>query len=194
MINYKFLFFAIFLSVFAISTVNAKSDNKHKGKSFKKKGIDEYCFNGSKVNSHKLKRVLIRDGIKEEKCEMCGISEWMGHPVVLELDHIDSNHNNNELENLQILCPNCHASETRKRINDKKIIKPDGRTLRYKRLNLRKVKDRPDLILLKESVKDIGYSATGRLYGVSDNCIRKWIKQGEVLELVDIPVLETGAK
>lgn len=35
MINYKFLFFAIFLSVFAISTVNAKSDNKHKGKSFK---------------------------------------------------------------------------------------------------------------------------------------------------------------
>lgn len=52
---------------------------------------------------------LLREGIKEYKCECCGNSEWMGQPIVLELHHIDGDHNNNKLENLQFLCPNCHA-------------------------------------------------------------------------------------
>ena len=87
----------------------------NKGKKFKKKNVLEYCFNGSKISSHSLKLRLIRDGHKKALCELCGISEWMGEPVVLELDHKDSNHHNNELYNLQIICPNCHALETRKR-------------------------------------------------------------------------------
>lgn len=57
----------------------------------------------------KLRRKLIEDGIKEEKCEMCGLGEWMGNKIVLELHHIDGNRFNNDLSNLQILCPNCHS-------------------------------------------------------------------------------------
>lgn len=86
----------------------------NKGQSFPKKSVNDYCFKGSKVTSHKLKLVLIRDKVKEAKCEHCGIDTWMGEPVVLELDHIDSDHTNNEINNLQILCPNCHALKTRK--------------------------------------------------------------------------------
>lgn len=61
------------------------------------------------VKSHVLKQKLIKDGIKESKCEICGLSTWLDSPIPLELHHIDGNHYNNELTNLQIICPNCHA-------------------------------------------------------------------------------------
>lgn len=64
---------------------------------------------GTTVKSHVLKLKLIRDGIKQQQCEICGLSEWQGQVIPLELHHIDGNHFDNELENLQILCPNCHA-------------------------------------------------------------------------------------
>lgn len=61
--------------------------------------------------SHLLKVKLIEDGLKEHKCELCGTVEWMGKKVPLELDHIDGNHYNNELKNLRVVCPNCHAQQ-----------------------------------------------------------------------------------
>ena len=61
------------------------------------------------VKSHPLKLKLIKDGLKEERCELCGLTEWLGQKIPLELHHKDGNHFNNELENLLILCPNCHA-------------------------------------------------------------------------------------
>lgn len=71
-----------------------------------RKPIDEF-LQGNAANSTKRKR-LIEEGIKEEKCECCGLSEWMGKPIPLELHHKDFNHYNNSLDNLQILCSNCH--------------------------------------------------------------------------------------
>lgn len=61
------------------------------------------------VSSHRLKIKLIRDGIKEHRCEICGGTEWMGKLIPIELDHIDGNHHNNALSNLRIICPNCHS-------------------------------------------------------------------------------------
>lgn len=53
-----------------------------------------------------------REKILEEqggKCLFCGLSEWMGRHLVLELDHIDGDHSNNARHNQRILCPNCHS-------------------------------------------------------------------------------------
>lgn len=71
--------------------------------------IESKLHRNTKTNSHKLRNKLIEFGYKESKCELCGISEWLGKPVKLQLHHIDGNHDNNELSNLQILCPNCHS-------------------------------------------------------------------------------------
>lgn len=61
------------------------------------------------LNVGKLRERLIRAGLKDRRCEVCGISEWQGHPLPLHLDHIDGDRTNNLLENLRMLCPNCHA-------------------------------------------------------------------------------------
>lgn len=46
---------------------------------------------------------------QEHKCKNCGINEWLGNPITLELEHKDGNHENNARENLEGLCPNCHS-------------------------------------------------------------------------------------
>lgn len=74
----------------------------------KYKTAEEYAQQINVVSS-RLREKLIRDGIKEKKCEICGLSIWQGVEVPLELHHKDGNHFNNTLDNLQILCPNCHA-------------------------------------------------------------------------------------
>ena len=62
--------------------------------------------------TNNLKRRLIKEGIKEERCEgeSCNITNvWNGKKLVLHLDHIDGNSNNHKLNNLRLLCPNCHS-------------------------------------------------------------------------------------
>ena len=71
----------------------------------------EYAAKPQGVKSHVLKEKLIRDGIKAPCCEICGLSEWMGKPIPLELHHKNNKHYDNNLDNLQILCPNCHAQQ-----------------------------------------------------------------------------------
>ena len=58
--------------------------------------------NATNISSHKLKKALIRDNIKEHKCESCKMSKWMGYKIPIELHHIDGNRFNNKLDNLQI--------------------------------------------------------------------------------------------
>ena len=70
----------------------------------------EYYFdNKHSITSAKLKEKLFKDGLKEEKCELCGVSVWQGVKLPLELHHRNSDHNDNSFDNLQILCPNCHS-------------------------------------------------------------------------------------
>lgn len=56
-----------------------------------------------------LKQRLIENNILDYHCLMCGISEWKGKFLSLHLDHIDGNRNNNNIDNLRLLCPNCHS-------------------------------------------------------------------------------------
>jgi 5-methylcytosine-specific restriction endonuclease McrA len=52
---------------------------------------------------------LIKEGLKKYQCESCGITEYNEKPISLELNHIDGNSGNHCLENLELLCPNCHS-------------------------------------------------------------------------------------
>lgn len=79
-----------------------------------KQPIEVLLVENSSAGSHYLRKRLIKEGLKEAKCEDCGITEWQGEPAPLELDHKNSNNSDCKFENLQILCPNCHASKTRK--------------------------------------------------------------------------------
>lgn len=57
----------------------------------------------------KLKRRLLKAGIKHHKCEICNITDWRGEALSFHLDHIDGDVTNHRLWNLRILCPNCHS-------------------------------------------------------------------------------------
>jgi RNA polymerase subunit RPABC4/transcription elongation factor Spt4 len=57
----------------------------------------------------KLKNKLLKANIKTNVCEVCGISEWNGMHINMQLDHIDGNSHNHLLENLRMICPNCHS-------------------------------------------------------------------------------------
>lgn len=59
--------------------------------------------------SNKLRIRLLNEGYMSHECSECRLTEWMGKPIPLELDHVDGDNSNNMLENLRLLCPNCHA-------------------------------------------------------------------------------------
>lgn len=96
-----------------LQKMNIEYSGNQGGKGFKTdvkyKTAEEYIKTSTCVKSHLLKIKLIRDGIKEDKCEICGVSIWQGVKLPLELHHKDGDHFNNNLDNLQILCPNCHS-------------------------------------------------------------------------------------
>ncbi len=60
------------------------------------------------LSRRQIKKMLLRDGLPY-KCSICGIHEWEGMPLSLQLDHIDGNTHNGDRDNLRLLCPNCHS-------------------------------------------------------------------------------------
>ena len=76
-----------------------------------KKTIDEVFVNGKEWGSELLRKYLHYYKLKEYKCftSKCGLTEWHGEHITLELDHINGIRNDNRLENLRWLCPNCHS-------------------------------------------------------------------------------------
>lgn len=74
--------------------------------------LEAYLSNHKYITSNKLKKKLYDEGLKEPKCEKCGIVNWEEKPLTLHLDHVNGDSSDNRLDNLQILCPNCHSQTT----------------------------------------------------------------------------------
>ena len=153
---------------------------------------DDYLHENSfKITTNRLLKKLFDENKKERKCECCDNTEWNGKPIPLELHHINGIHSDNRIENLMVLCPNCHAQTDNYR----------GRGLRSKtRYFCRKcgkeiTKDAKTGLCLKcshesqkrcewptkEELTKLHYEYSnikiGKMYGVSDNTIKKWMKK-----------------
>jgi len=74
------------------------------------KSLDDILVEGSTFNRYHLKNRLLADHLLSNICSECGlVDEWNGKPIVLQLDHINGISDDNRLENLRLLCPNCHS-------------------------------------------------------------------------------------
>jgi len=164
--------------------------------------LEKILVEDSTFKRSHLKRRLFAEGLKERSCEMCGQGEeWNGARMALILDHINGVANDNRLDNLRIVCPNCAATlETHcgrnKPIRAPALCEHCGETFypttptqRYcsracgshdpgppgPRPATRKV-ERPPYDVLMAELAASNYSAVGRKYGVSDNAVRKWVR------------------
>lgn len=92
--------------------IDYKGNQSRKGISHIESKTSVYSYlnkDNKTVSASLLRNKLIESGLKEERCEQCKRTEWEGQKIPLELHHINMNHYDNRLENLQILCSNCHA-------------------------------------------------------------------------------------
>lgn len=166
--------------------------------------IEMFLTNKKYIQTDRLKKRLIKENYKDHKCERCGLTEWQGNPIPLELHHKDGNRFNNALDNIELLCPNCHALTDNYRGRGCKSHKENpnkgdkgGKKNKIRKMNycvdcrraisntatrckscakkLQKRKcERPSREVLKQLIRDTPFTKIGKTYGVSDKTIRNW--------------------
>jgi DNA-binding transcriptional ArsR family regulator len=71
--------------------------------------LEELLVAGPERSRTHVKLRLLSAGVKENRCEECGISEWLDEPLSMTLHHVNGDGDDNRLANLRLLCPNCHS-------------------------------------------------------------------------------------
>jgi Zn finger protein HypA/HybF involved in hydrogenase expression len=163
-------------------------------KSHNTKTLQEFLVLDSNITSSHLRNKLIKEKIFEHKCYQCNNSIWNNKPIPIQLHHINGQNTDNRLENLTILCPNCHAQTdnySSKNVKmqittSKKLIcecgskKTNAASSCYncysKNRRFKKVENRPSKDELLILLSNHSISSIGRQYKVNGNTIRKWCK------------------
>ncbi|MBU1032732.1 MAG: HNH endonuclease signature motif containing protein [Patescibacteria group bacterium] len=113
-----------YLEQYGISTKNLKGKGWRRGLKFEGEftiPLEKILVVNSTYQSHKLKNRLYLAGLKSKKCEKCGWAKTSTDGrLPLELDHINGDSKDNRLENLRILCPNCHSLQPTHRGSNRK--------------------------------------------------------------------------
>ena len=166
-----------------------------KGYMVRHKDISQYLQRGVRISPYNLLHKLYKEGIKEQRCERCKITEWDGEPISFHLHHKDGDRLNNELENLQVLCPNCHSltenfagKATKKADSEKKkyfcidcgeeVSSKGKRCVKCARINRQSVSMRGlEREELKDLIRTTPFTTIGKQFGVSDATIRKRCKK-----------------
>lgn len=158
--------------------------------------LSKYLVENSDYPRPALKRRLLQEGLLKLECVWCGQgSEWRGKPIMLVLDHINGIKNDNRIENLRMLCPNCNSQTPtfcgRNNPREKRVYlcSQCGSTItKWSKGGLcvacamtklgiaqRRV-ERPPLEELNDMIAKEGYSSVARKFGVSKVAVRKWVK------------------
>lgn len=153
-----------------------------------KKTVYEYLKKGSKIHAFKLKEKLFKEGLKENRCEICGTDTWLGKKLICQLHHINGDNTDNRLENLQILCPNCHSQtdnycgQANKTEKEKHYCEICGRELKWEHSHLCPqcaAKNRGKINLTKEEFIEVlrkhngNKLQTSKELNVSETAVRK---------------------
>ena len=113
-----------YIKLYKISNKHFLGQKSNFGKTIPRKPIyslEEILVKGSMFQSHKLKKRLFSENVKKQKCEFCSWAKVsLDGRIPLELDHINGDRHDNRIDNLRILCPNCHSLQSTHRGRNKK--------------------------------------------------------------------------
>lgn len=178
---------------------NRKKNQERHMKSLLEKrtySLEDVLVENSNYGSYNLKQKLLSKNILENKCSVCNNNgEWCGKKLSLQLDHINGINNDNRLENLRLLCPNCHSQtdtfsgKRHKVINfcedcGEKIHKQSKRCFKCSS-TLKGIKQRKFEINkeeLENLINKYPMTTVGKMLGVSDNAVRKRCKKFGLLK------------
>lgn len=138
----------------------AKKGNENKSKRLHKEFLETP---NAYYSSGKIRWNLAYSG-RKYACEVCGISEWQGQAITLEIDHVNGDHSDNRLENLRYLCPNCHSQtptfKGRNMSREKKVSDEDLKKALLETSNIRQA-----LIKVGLSPEGANYARAKKLLG-----------------------------
>jgi len=173
--------------------VKLNIDTGHWIESFKtpkiKKSLEAVLIKNSPYlgGTHSLKKRLLSESLLVYKCNVCGLKEWNSQTISLQLDHINGDRYDNRIENLRLLCPNCHTqtptygSKRFKTFNHcvdcGKGISKKGKRCKSCASKLQPTKIIwPDIEDLIKSISETSCVRVGHTLGVSDKAVKKHIK------------------